>query len=318
MLKRNWLGCVVVAVAMSISWSFVRAQDAAAPAAADAGAPPKEVHKDVPYVPTPEPVVNKMIELAKITKDDVAYDFGCGDGRLVIAAVKAGAKRGLGVDIDPQRIKEANENAKAAGVTDKVEFKEADLFKMDFKDATVLTMYLLPSVNMKLRPKILDEMKPGSRVVSHAFDMEDWEPEQEVTVEDGGQTVYMWTVPAKVEGAWDVKIKNGQGEQQAKLDLKQNINKVTGTAKIGEKEAQIADAKLIGDQLTFALSDQPDMKYTCKIDGATISGTAKGNGAAGEAQLAGSKQGADAGKDSANNSGQPKQEAKPQRQPAAQ
>jgi SAM-dependent methyltransferase len=318
MLKRNWLGCVVVAVAMSISWSFVRAQDAAAPAAADAGAPPKEVHKDVPYVPTPEPVVNKMIELAKITKDDVAYDFGCGDGRLVIAAVKAGAKRGLGVDIDPQRIKEANENAKAAGVTDKVEFKEADLFKMDFKDATVLTMYLLPSVNMKLRPKILDEKKPGSRVVSHAFDMEDWEPEQEVTVEDGGQTVYMWTVPAKVEGAWDVKIKNGQGEQQAKLDLKQNINKVTGTAKIGEKEAQIADAKLIGDQLTFALSDQPDMKYTCKIDGATISGTAKGNGAAGEAQLAGSKQGADAGKDSAKDSGQPKQEAKPQRQPAAQ
>jgi SAM-dependent methyltransferase len=318
MLKRNWLGCVVVAVAMSISWSFVRAQDAAAPAAADAGAPPKEVHEDVPYVPTPEPVVNKMIELAKITKDDVAYDFGCGDGRLVIAAVKAGAKRGLGVDIDPQRIKEANENAKAAGVTDKVEFKEADLFKMDFKDATVLTMYLLPSVNMKLRPKILDEMKPGSRVVSHAFDMEDWEPEQEVTVEPGGQTVYMWTVPAKVEGAWDVKIKNGQGEQQAKLDLKQNINKVTGTAKIGEKEAQIADAKLIGDQLTFALSDQPDMKYTCKIDGATISGTAKGNGAAGEAQLAGSKQGADAGKDSAKDSGQPKQEAKPQRQPAAQ
>jgi SAM-dependent methyltransferase len=323
MLKRNWLGCVVVAaMAMSISWSFVRAQDAAAPAgagaapAADAGAPAKEVHKDVPYVPTPEPVVNKMIELAKITKDDVAYDFGCGDGRLVIAAVKAGAKRGLGVDIDPQRIKEANENAKAAGVTDKVEFKEADLFTMDFKDATVLTMYLLPSVNMKLRPKILDEMKPGSRVVSHAFDMEDWQPEQEVTVQDGGQTVYMWTVPAKVEGAWDVKIKNGQGEQQAKLNLKQEINKVTGTAKIGEKEAQIADAKLIGDQLTFALSDQPDMKYTCKIDGTSISGTAKGNGAAGEAQLAGSKQGADAAsKDSAGkDAGQPKsadQPAKP-------
>src|SRR4051812_25709288 len=196
MLKRNWLGCVVVAMAMSISWSFVRAQDAAAPAAADAGAPAKEVHKDVPYVPTPEPVVKKMIELAKITPEDVAYDFGCGDGRLVIAAVKAGAKHGLGVDIDPQRIKEANENAKTAGVTDKVEFKEADLFTMDFKDATVLTMYLLPSVNMKLRPKILDEMKPGSRVVSHAFDMEDWEPEQEVTVQDGGQTVYMWTVPA--------------------------------------------------------------------------------------------------------------------------
>jgi SAM-dependent methyltransferase len=255
-----------------------------------------------------------MIELAKVTPEDIAYDFGCGDGRLVIAAVKAGAKQGLGVDIDPERIKEANENAKAAGVTDKVKFIEADLFTMDFKDATVLTMYLLPSVNMKLRPKILDEMKPGSRIVSHAFDMEDWEPEQEVTVEPGGQTVYMWTVPAKAEGAWNVKIKNGQGEQQATLNLKQDINKVTGTAKIGDKEAQIADAKLIGDQLTFALSDQPDVKYTCKVEGSNINGTAKGNAAGGEAQLAGSKQGGDAQPQSA----EPKQQNKPQAQPAGQ
>jgi SAM-dependent methyltransferase len=320
MLKRNVFGVVVAAMVLSsfcVARLHAQAETpagagAAAPAAPAAEAPAKEVHKDVPYVPTPEPVVAKMIELAKVTPDDVAYDFGCGDGRLVIAAVKAGAKRGLGVDIDPQRIKEANENAKAAGVTDKVQFLEKDLFTMDFKDATVLTMYLLPSVNMKLRPKILDEMKPGSRVVSHAFDMEDWEPEQEVTVEPGGQTVYMWTVPAKVEGAWDVKIKNGQGEKQAKLDLKQNINKVTGTAKLGDnKEAQIADAKLIGDQLTFALSDQPDVKYTCKIDGSTISGTAKGTGAAGEAQLAGSKQGADAAAPPPKNAAQPKQEQTP-------
>ena len=307
MQKRNLLGCVVaVAIAMSIAWTTpVRGQ---AETATDA--PAKEVKKDVPYVPTPEPVVEKMIELAKVTPEDIAYDFGCGDGRLVIAAVKAGAKRGLGVDIDPQRIKEANENAKAAGVTDKVEFKEADLFTMDFKDATVLTMYLLPSVNMKLRPKILEEMKPGSRVVSHAFDMEDWEPEQEVTVEPGGQTVYMWTVPAKVAGAWEVKIKNGQGEKQATLNLEQNINKVTGKAKIADKEADIADAKLIGDQLTFALSDQPDVKYTCKIDGANISGTSQGGGAAGEAQLAGHKQGGDA-------AAQPKQQ-EPQAEPAQQ
>ena len=316
MLRLNWLGCVALTIALGVASCPVRAQDTAAPAAPAAPATPDaipEVKKDVPYVPTPETVVEKMIELAKITPQDVAYDFGCGDGRLVIAAVKAGAKRGLGVDIDPQRIKEANENAKAAGVTDKVEFQVKDLFTMDFKDATVLTMYLLPSVNMKLRPKILDEMKPGSRGVSHAFDMEDWEPEQVVTVEPGGQTVYMWTVPAKVEGAWDVKIKNGQGEQQATLNLKQAINKVTGTAKIGDKEAQIADAKLIGDQLTFALSDQPDVKYTCKVDGASINGTAKGGGAAGEAQLAGSKQGGDAQQQSQ----QPKQD-KPQGQPAPQ
>ena len=214
MLKRNLLGCVVMMIAMSVAWSPVRGQaDAAATAAPAADAPVKEVKKDVPYVPTPEPVVEKMIELAKVTKDDVAYDFGCGDGRLVIAAAKAGAKQGLGVDIDPERIKEANENAKTAGVTDKVKFVEADLFTMDFKDATVLTMYLLPSVNMKLRPKILDEMKPGSRIVSHAFDMEDWEPEQEVTVEPGGQTVYMWTVPAKVEGGVERQDQERSGRE---------------------------------------------------------------------------------------------------------
>ncbi|MEA2711467.1 MAG: hypothetical protein QOF78_4068 [Phycisphaerales bacterium] len=305
MSKRN-LFVVMAMLAMSLVASRAYAQ-AEAPAAAPA-ASAAEVHKDVPYVPTPEPVVDKMIELAKITPEDVSYDFGCGDGRLVIAAVKAGAKRGLGVDIDPERIKESNENAQKAGVTDKVKFVNDDLFKMDFKDATVLTMYLLPAVNMKLRPKILAEMKPGSRIVSHAFDMEDWQPEQEVTVEPGGQTVYMWTVPAKVEGAWNVKIKNGQGEQQATLDLKQDINKVTGTAKIAGKESQIADAKLIGDQLTFALSDQPDVKYTCKVDGANINGTAKGaNGAAGDAQLAGSKQG-----------GEAKEPAEQPKQPAAQ
>jgi hypothetical protein len=135
-----------------------------------------------------------------------------------------------------------------------------------------------------------------------------------VTVEPGGQTVYMWTVPAKAEGAWNVKIKNGQGEQQATLNLKQDINKVTGTAKIGDKEAQIADAKLIGDQLTFALSDQPDVKYTCKVEGSNINGTAKGNAAGGEAQLAGSKQGGDAQPQSA----EPKQQDKPQAQPARQ
>jgi SAM-dependent methyltransferase len=298
MLRLNWLGYATLTIAMTVAWCPVRAQDTAAPAAPatpeTTPAATPEIKKDVPYVPTPESVVAKMIELAKITPEDVAYDFGCGDGRLVIAAVKAGAKRGLGVDIDPQRIKEANENAKAAGVTDKVEFQVKDLFTMEFKDATVLTMYLLPSVNMKLRPKILEEMKPGSRVVSHAFDMEDWEAEQTVTVEPGGETVYLWTIPAKVEGAWNMKIKGPQGEQQATLNLKQSINKVNGTASIGGKESQITEGKLVGDQLTFALTDQPDMKYTCKVDGTNLTGTAKGANAEGEAQLAGSKQGAEA------------------------
>lgn len=149
---------------------------------------------DVPYVPTRQAVVDAMLNVANVSKGDIHYDLGCGDGRIVISAARKGAIA-TGVDLDPQRIKEANENAEIAGVTDKVTFIEGDLFDLDFSKATVLTLYLLPSVNMKLRPKILREMKPGSRVVSHAFDMGDWEPEEKMVVD--GSTIYFWTVPER-------------------------------------------------------------------------------------------------------------------------
>ncbi len=158
----------------------------------------KEVKRDVPYVPTPQNVVDEMLRLAGVTKGDVVYDLGCGDGRLVITAVnKFGASRGFGVDIDPQRIEESNANAKAAGVTDRVRFAVQDLFQTDLKDATVVTLYLLPEVNLKLRPKLLSELRPGTRVVSHSFDMGDWKPQKAITVQPGGQRLYLWTIPAK-------------------------------------------------------------------------------------------------------------------------
>ncbi len=153
---------------------------------------------DVPYVPTNQKVVDAMLKLAKVTKSDVVYDLGCGDGRIVISAAKDYGATGVGVDIDPQRIREANENAEKAGVTNKVKFVEDDLFKMDFSKATVVTLYLLPEVNLKLRPKLL-ALKPGTRIVSHAFDMGDWKPEQTLNVE--GSTIYFWTVPAKKSAA---------------------------------------------------------------------------------------------------------------------
>ncbi len=149
---------------------------------------------DVPYVPTRQTVVDAMLKMANVTKGDIHYDLGCGDGRIVISAAKKGAIA-TGVDIDPQRIKEAKENAKNAGVSDKVTFIEGNLFDLDFSKATVLTLYLLPSVNMKLRPKILSELKPGTRIVSHAFDMGDWEPEKKIVVD--GSTIYFWTVPER-------------------------------------------------------------------------------------------------------------------------
>lgn len=150
---------------------------------------------DVPYVPTPQSVVDAMLKLAAVNKDDVVYDLGCGDGRIVITAAKNHGARGIGVDIDPERIKEANANAQKAGVSDRVKFIEQDLFKTDFKEASVVTLYLLPDINLKLRPKLQSELKPGTRIVSHAFDMGDWQPDKTENVE--GRTIYLWTIPAK-------------------------------------------------------------------------------------------------------------------------
>ncbi len=149
---------------------------------------------DVPYVPTSQEVVDAMLELGKVTKDDVLYDLGCGDGRIVVTAARQYGTTGTGVDIDPERIEEANANAREANVADKVKFVEGNLFDVDLSDATVVTLYLLPSVNLKLRPK-LQQLKPGTRIVSHAFDMGDWKPDQ--TVQVGGSTIFLWTVPQR-------------------------------------------------------------------------------------------------------------------------
>jgi SAM-dependent methyltransferase len=148
---------------------------------------------DVIYVPTPVPVVNEMLRLANVKPNDVVYDLGSGDGRIVIAAAKERGARGIGIDINPERIQEANQNAEKAGVSDRVEFRQQDLFQADFSDATVVTLYLLPRLNVKLRPKLLKELKPGTRIVSHQFDMGDWPPQQVVEVD--GRTVYYWVVP---------------------------------------------------------------------------------------------------------------------------
>jgi precorrin-6B methylase 2 len=167
---------------------------AARPGASQQTAAPART-PDVIYVPTPPEVVDEMLKLAKVTKDDVVYDLGCGDGRVVVTAAQKFGARGIGIDIDPQRIKEARENVEKAGVGDRVQIIEGDLFQTDLRPATVVTLYLLPSLNLKLRPKLMSELKPGTRIVSHAFDMGDWKPEQESDV--NGRHVYFWTIPAK-------------------------------------------------------------------------------------------------------------------------
>ena len=150
---------------------------------------------DVIYVPTPHDVVERMLQMAKVGPGDVLYDLGSGDGRIPIAAARKFGIRAVGIDIDPQRIREANANAQKAGVAKLVSFRQEDLFKADFRNATVVTLYLLPELNEKLRPRLWAELKPGTRIVSHQFDMGDWQPQQKIDV--NGRTIYFWTVPER-------------------------------------------------------------------------------------------------------------------------
>ena len=171
-----------------------RAPQSAQEACAVAEAPKASKEPDVIFVPTPQPVVDAMLEVAGVGPGDVVYDLGSGDGRIVIAAAQKFGIRGVGIDIDPRRIVEARQNAEAAGVSDKVEFLNQDLFEADFSDATVISLYLLPDLNLKLRPKLM-QLAPGTRIVSHSFDMGDWKPEKVVNVD--GRVVYFWVVPER-------------------------------------------------------------------------------------------------------------------------
>jgi trans-aconitate methyltransferase len=150
---------------------------------------------DVIFVPTPQDVVDEMLKMAKVRKGDVLYDLGSGDGRIAVTAAKRYGVRAVGIDIDPERIREATENARKAGVANLVQFRREDLFKADFREATVVTLYLLPDLNVKLRPRLWQELKPGTRVVSHQFDMADWKPEKQLEL--NGRTIYFWTIPGR-------------------------------------------------------------------------------------------------------------------------
>ncbi|MEI2415777.1 methyltransferase domain-containing protein [Orrella sp. JC864] len=228
---------------------------------------------DVPYVPTPEAVVQAMLRLADVRPDDYVIDLGSGDGRIAIAAVRDRQARGaLGVDIDPDRVAEARANARNAGVADKVQFRQQDLFKTDFSQATVLTMYLLPDVNLKLRPVILDKLPAGTRVVSHAFTMAEWEPD--ATEEVDGRRVYLWIVPAKVQGQWQVSGPQGGFT----LSLTQDFQRVQGTAQRQGRSLPIADARLRGARLQFTLDGQ---RYEGEVGPGGITAVAAPGAAAG-------------------------------------
>jgi precorrin-6B methylase 2 len=218
--------------------------------------------KDVIWVPTPDDLVEAMLDMAKVTPDDIVMDLGSGDGRIVIAAAKRGA-RATGFEFNPNMVALSKKNAEKAGVSDKASFENADIFTSDFSKATVITMYLLPNLNIKLRPTILG-LKPGTRVVSHAFTMEDWAADQ--TIEKEGRTAYLWIVPAKVEGIW--KWQNGTG--QAELKLSQQFQAFEGTLTLNGKESAIENAMLVGDRISFHAGNQ---EYSGQVKGDRIEGS---------------------------------------------
>ena len=246
----------------------------------------QEVDLDVPFVPTNYEVVDEMLRIADVGKDDILYDLGCGDGRIVVTAAKKYGARGFGIDIDPERIAESIENAKKENVTDRVQFIEQNLFEADFSEATVVTMYLLSSVNLEMRPKLFQQLKPGTRIVSHDFDMDDWEPDEQTEVggnEYYGHSVYFWIIPANVAGDWSWTISSGSNNKQYMLKINQYFQKLDGLITIESAQFPSENLSITGDLVQFSLDDEVggrkvSMNFKGRVNGNIIEGTIERTG----------------------------------------
>ena len=255
------LAALVLALFSAVA--FAQAQ----PAAKDYEPSVGQAGKDVVWVPTSQALVDKMLDLAKVTPADVLMDLGSGDGRTVITAAKRGL-RATGIEYNPDMVELSKRNAAQEGVTNRATFMKADLFETDLSQATVITMFLLPDINLKLRPKILD-LKPGTRIVSNSFTMGEWESDSRADATDKEGcvsycTAYLWIVPAKVEGTW----RSPQGE----FDLRQTFQKFTGFLKSGGTATAFTNGRIRGDQVSFTVSGA---QYSGRVRGDTIDGTVK-------------------------------------------
>lgn len=272
----NWRAAPLMAAAL-LSTAFAVNTALAAQAAAPAAAPAKDFEpsvgqegKDVIWVPTPQALVERMLQMAGTKPTDYVIDLGSGDGRTVITAVKKFGATALGIEYNADMVALAKRAAQKEGVGEKAQFMQADIFQTDFSKATVLTLYLLPSLNLKLRPTILN-MKPGTRVVSHAFTMDDWQADQVDSAD--GRTAYLWIVPAKIAGTWKIEASPRSYEAQ----FTQQFQNVGGGAKADGKIVQLSNAKLRGETITFTIADDATTKreFTGRVEGNRIVGTVK-------------------------------------------
>jgi precorrin-6B methylase 2 len=263
LMRQSWSALLLAVFAAG---AFAQAQPAQKEFEPHSGQP----GKDVVWVPTPQALVDKMLDIAKVTPNDYVIDLGSGDGRTVITAAQRGA-RATGIEYNPDMVELSKRNAEKAGVAGKASFMKADLFESDFSQATVITMFLLPDINLKLRQKIL-ALKPGTRIVSNTFTMGEWKDDKTTTVEESAGcsyycTAHLWIVPAKVEGTWQ----SAQGE----LELKQSFQMIAGTLKSGGSTVPITNGHLRGDQLSFSAGAA---EYSGRVSGNTIEGSVKGSG----------------------------------------
>ena len=246
--------------------------------------------EEVPYIRTPQVVVDKMLDLAEVGPDDFLIDLGSGDGRIVITAAQMRGARGFGVELDPKLVEASNAAARNVGVAERVRFFARDLFDTDIREATVLTLYLLPEVNLQLRPRILAQLKPGTRVVSHDWDMGDWQPDAKAVLQGlakpvmpiGASTVYLWIVPARVAGSWSLQLEGASGEEAIEIEFAQRFQEISGVAKRTRGRSLLQSAHLRGAEIRFALIDEarrPSEPLHCfgRVFGDTMEGST-GNG----------------------------------------
>ena len=251
----------------------------ALPAAAQKPYEPQvgQAGKDVIWVPTPDEVVDRMLRMAQVTPNDYVIDLGAGDGKIAIAAAKKFGARALGIEYNPEMAKHAQGNVEKAGVAGKARIVQGDIFVTDFSQATVITMYLLPALNLKLRPQILS-MRPGTRVTSHSFTMEDWEPDETSSMD--GRRAYFWVVPANVNGGWTLET----GAERHELSFEQKFQKIDGSIAFGAMQAGLRDARLRGFAISFAYVDNNGVRrdFSGRITGGRMEGSFRGdNGAEG-------------------------------------
>lgn len=237
-------------------------------------APPAAVVGDVPFVPTPLVVVDEMLRAAQVGQQDVVYDLGSGDGRIVITAAQKFGARGVGVELSPDLVAESEEAARQAGVEGRVKFLQQDLFQTDFTEASVITMYLLPNVNRRLRPQLLN-LKPGTRIVAHDFDLGEWKPDQVTTIR---KNVFLWIVPAQVAGRWLAQVPLPGGTRQYMIEFRQAFQMIDGVARLDGQPAQMWEMRLRGDRVSFVIVDGADRDNEASLyfEGRVIGGTMQG------------------------------------------